>query len=189
MQPLRNALAVLVAGLLVPALLHADVPDQNLNGTWRLDWDRSESFAPALKAMEVGWFMRSLAGVARVNVGIRSIPPECETCPNALEIVFSTPIATNSEVVFLDDEPRPGTDPQGNSTMDRYTRTDDGGVKMVRETTLPSGKQARLVETRTLGDAENLMLSHLVVFVEDERKASVHRTFVRADSLVSRRSR
>lgn len=67
MRPIRNTLAVLVASLLVPALLHADVPDQNLNGTWRLDWDRSESFKPALKAIEVGWFMRSLARVARVD--------------------------------------------------------------------------------------------------------------------------
>ena len=137
----------ILLGLTLPLAAFSETEPQALDGRWRLDWDRSESFASALEAMEVGWFMRQLAGVARVDIAIQSLEAECADCPSRLELTFSSPISNRSEVVFLDGRPRPGKDPQGNDTLDRYRLTDTGGVERVRELELPSGRAARLVET------------------------------------------
>jgi hypothetical protein len=173
----RISLIVLVASLLHPLVAVAE--SQNLDGNWQLDWDQSEPFAPALEAMEVGWLMRRLAGVARVDIGIQSLEPECDVCPERLEISFSSPISTRSEVVQLDHVPRPGKDPQGNPTIDRYKRTDGGGVEMVRELVLPSGKKARLIEAREIGTEPDSLISVLTVFVDGDQRAKIRRVFNR----------
>lgn len=180
-MPHRFIIASLFTLIGITATAGAIAEDRSraLDGRWRLDWDRSESFEPALEAMEVGWFIRRLAGVARVEVGIVGLLRECDTCPERLELTFSSPISDRTDVVLLDDQPRPGKDPQGNDTIDRYRPTKNGGVELVRLRTLPSGRSVRLIETRTPGDATTSMLSTMVVFVDGEERANIRRVFER----------
>lgn len=161
----------------------ADIPlgPTRLDGRWKLDWDRSESFEPVMKALETSWLMRKLAGVARVSLEMRVVatPIDCEECAEKVVLTLSTPISTQEIEVTLDGEPRPGEDPRGRVTLDRYTWKSDRGMQMIRELELPSGSQARLVETRNLGVDSDTLLSRLTVWVDGSERASIQRTFIR----------
>jgi hypothetical protein len=152
-----------------------------LDGHWKLDWDRSDSFAPVMKALEVPWLLRKLAGVASVGLELRALPPsaDCEDCSQEMMVTLSSPISTNETRVVFDGEPRPGEDPRGRDTIDRYTWSAETGMEMIRELELPSGKQARLQESRVLGESKDTLLSTLRVWIDGAEQASVNRTFMR----------
>ena len=84
-------------------------------------------------------------------------------------------------LVTLDGTPRPGKDPRGRDTMDRYTWASERGLEMIRELELPSGSHARLRETRDLGDDSDTLVSRLAVWVDETQRASVYRTFERTE--------
>ena len=159
------------------ALANSDA--EALDGSWKLDWERSEPFDPVLEALELGWIMRRLAGVASVEMGLRSLAPACDTCAERVEISFVSPISERTEVVTLDGEQRPGEDPQGNPTIDSYRWDGEAALEMTRERKLPSGKRARIVDSRRMGDDADTLLSQLTIWVEGEQRASVHRVFER----------
>jgi hypothetical protein len=161
----------------------ADMPTgpTRLDGEWKLDWDQSDSFEPAMKALEASWFLRKLAGVARVGLEMRALPlpDECNECAERILVTVSTPISTKEVEVILDGTPRPGEDARGRATVDRYSWTSENGLEMIRELELPSGSQARMVEIRNLGVDPDVLSSQLTVWVDGSERVSVKRTFVR----------
>ena len=163
----------------------ADAPTgpARLDGEWKLDWDRSDSFEPAMKALETPWLMRKLAGIARVGLELRAVAPQtdCEECAEKVVVTLSTPISTKQVEVILDGKPRPGEDPRGRATVDRYSWTSEDGMEMIRELELPSGSQARIVEVRNLGVDPDTLSSRLTVWVDGSERASINRTFIRTN--------
>ncbi len=180
MKMSRLIIALLLSSSLAAA---ADTPPgpSRLDGQWKLDWDRSDSFEPVMKALETSWLMRRLAGIARVGLELRAVdaPSDCQDCAQKVRIRLSTPISSKEVEVKLDGLPRPGEDPRGRATLDRYTWSSTGGLEMIRELELPSGRQARLLETRDLGADSDTLLSRLTVWVDGSERASIQRTFIR----------
>ena len=101
----------------------ADAPSgpARLDGNWKLDWDRSDSFDPAMKALEASWFLRKLAGVARVGLEMRAVavPSNCDECVERITVTLNTPISNKEVEAILDGEPRPGEDARGRAPDDR----------------------------------------------------------------------
>jgi len=152
-----------------------------LDGRWKLDWDRSDSFEPVMKALETPWLMRRLAGIARVRLELRAMAPmaDCSECAEKVMVTLSTPIANQEVEAILDGEPRPGEDLRGRATIDQYRWSSNDGMEMVREFELPSGSHARLLEVRDLGVDPDTMRSRLTVWVDGSERASINRTFIR----------
>jgi hypothetical protein len=46
--------------------------------------------------------MRRLAGVASVEMGLRSLAPTCDTCADRVEISVVSPISERTQIVVLD---------------------------------------------------------------------------------------
>ena len=178
MKRTLTAVLALIALAAPAALANAEV--NTLDGNWKLDWDRSEPFDRVLEALEVGWLMRRLAGVASVEMGLRSMAPTCDACADRVEIRFASPISERTQIVVLDGEQRPGEDPQGNPTVDSYRWNAEVGLEMTRERKLPSGKSARIIDSRRIGDDRDTLLSQLTIWVEGEERASVSRMFKRS---------
>jgi hypothetical protein len=175
------AIALLFSSSLATAA-DAPVGVAHLDGEWKLDWDRSDSFEPVMKALETPWLLRRLAGIARVGLELRAVatPTDCTECAAKLNVTLSTPISSNAVEVTLDGKPRPGEDPRGRATLDRYTWSSDTGLEMIRELELPSGSKARLREIRSVGADPDTLLSRLTVWVEVAERASIERTFIRS---------
>ena len=165
------------------SLVAADGPagPARLDGQWKLDWDQSDSFEPAMKALEASWFLRKLAGIARVGLEMRAVPlpSQCDECAERIVVKLSTPISTKEVEAILDGEPRPGEDARGRATIDRYSWTSEGGLEIIRELELPSGSQARIVEIRNLDGNPDTLSSLMTVWVDGSERASIKRTFVR----------
>lgn len=180
-RPFLVIVLLLAATLASAADAPAPAGPARLDGQWKLDWDRSGSFEPVMKALETPWLMRRLAGIARVGLELRAVgkPSDCEKCPEKVMVTLRTPISDSEAEAILDGQPRPGEDPRGRATLDRYSWTSERGLEMIRELELPSGKQARLIEIRDLGAASDTLLSTLTVWVDGSLQASVERTFVR----------
>lgn len=184
MKPLSSIVAlVFMLSLATSVSIAEESPDgpARLNGEWKLDWDRSDSFEPVMKALETPWLMRKLAGVARVGLGMRAVakPTDCEGCTEHVLITLITPISSSEVEAVLDGKPRPGKDPRGRATLDRYTWTSESGLEMLRELELPSGKQARLLEIRNLGADPDTLKSRLTVWIDGTKRASIDRIFIR----------
>jgi len=176
-------LGVLALSLIAPSQTMAanlESPSR-LDGEWRLDWDRSDSFEPVMKALEVSWLLRKLAGVARVGLELRAVPlaEDCGHCIRNMLVTLKSPLSNNEIQISLDGVPRPGKDPRGRDTLDAYTWTEEGTLEMNREVELPSGKQARLLEVRRIDSDPNTLISTLDVWVEGTKRASVTRAFER----------
>jgi hypothetical protein len=171
-------LAVGGAGAFEPA--DPDSLDR-LGGKWKLDWDRSESFGPAMMALEVPWLVRQMAGLVSIQVTIEVEASECEACSPSLRISSKNPIRNTSRQVFLDGVSRPFTDVMGNESMDVFTWDPARGMEMVRERVLDSGKAARIYESRTVTDDLATMVSTMTVWVEGQEQASVRRILSRVD--------
>jgi hypothetical protein len=152
-----------------------------LGGRWKLDWDRSESFGPAMKALEVPWLVRQMAGLVSIQVTIEVDASGCEGCSRSLQISSKNPIRNTSRLVFLDGVSRPFTDVMGNESMDVFTWDPDLGMEMVRERVLNSGKAARIYESRTVTDDLTTMVSTMTVWVEGKEQASVRRILSKVD--------
>lgn len=178
-------LVAVVLSLVVPSQAMAANPDDpsRLDGEWRLDWDRSDSFEPVMKALEVSWLLRKLAGVARVGLELRALPlaEDCGECVRDMIVTLRSPLSDDEIQISLDGVARPGKDPRGRETLDAYTWTDDGALQMSRKVELPSGKMARLLESRRVDSDPNTLISTLDVWVEGTKKASVTRAFARQD--------
>lgn len=153
---------------------------ERLEGRWKLDWDHSESFEPVMKALEVPWLLRRLAGVASAHVTLQLQPSDCGDCPSKLLIVEESPVSTTDFVATLDGVSRPGVDPAGNETMDAYRLSGEAGVELLRTRLLSSGRSARIRELRTPGTTSDTLDSVLTVWVDDEQQAKVRRLFRRA---------
>jgi hypothetical protein len=177
---LALSLALLLTTPLPAATDELDGPAR-LDGHWQLDWDRSESFEPVMEALEVSWLMRKLAGFARVRLELRAIAADCEGCSESVLVKLSTPLSSAEVRAILDGTSRPGKDPRGRDTSDRYTWTPERGLEMIREVELPSGTQARLHESRDLGSEPDTLVSVLEVWIDGAERASVRRTFRRVD--------
>ena len=179
-KPLLTALTLF---LLLPSWAFASSLEDaaRLDGVWRLDWDQSDSFEPVMKALEVGWLIRKLAGVARVGLELHAIPraEDCRKCVQEMLVTLQSPLSKDEVRVTLDGVARPGKDPRGRDTLDAYRWTKAGALEMDREVVLPSGRQARLLETRSLDSDPDKLISRLVVFVEGSQVASVTRIFER----------
>jgi len=172
-----------IAFLATFAAMASDAPagPARLDGEWKLDWDRSDSFEPVMKALETPWLMRQLAGIARVGLELRAVPTpaDCGDCVEKIMLTLSTPISSKEVEAILDGVPRPGEDPRGRATVDQYRWTEEEGLEMIRELELPSGSRARLREIRLLGEDPNTLLSQLTVWIDGSERASIARTFVR----------
>jgi len=179
----RIILLTIALILSTSSLVAADVPagPARLDGEWKLDWDQSDSFEPAMKALEASWFLRKLAGVARVGLEMQAVPlpSQCDECAERIVVTLSTPISTRQVEAILDGEPRPGEDARGRATIDRYSWTSEDGLEMIRELELPSGSQARIVEVRNLGVDPDTLSSRMTVWVDGSERASINRTFIR----------
>ncbi len=163
-----------------------DEPDQpealdRLNGRWKLDWNQSDSLGPAMKALEVPWLVRQMAGVIAIQIAIEVAPDDCETCSPSLRIRSKNPIKNTSRVVTLDGVARPFTDVMGNDSMDLFSWHPQFGMQMVRERVLNSGKSAKILERRTVTDDLSTMISTMTVWVEGEERASVRRILSKVD--------
>lgn len=152
-----------------------------LDGEWKLDWNRSDSFETVMKALETPWILRRLAGIARVSLELRATttPADCDECVESVIITVDTPIASKEVEAVLDGKPRPDKDLRGRPTLDRYRWTSEKGLELIREFKLPSGSQARILETRNLGADPDILLSQMTVWVDGTERASITRTFVR----------
>ena len=156
-------------------------PLDRLSGKWKLDWGQSESFTPALKALEVPWLIRQMAGLVSIKVTIAVEALECDECSRSLQISSENPIKNTSRVVFLDGVSRPFTDVMGNDSMDVFTWDPENGMVMVRERVLDSGKAARIRENRIVNDELTRMVSTMTVWVDGQERASVRRVLVKVD--------
>lgn len=170
---------VLLLGL--PSMSQADSASDlsRLNGRWKLDWDKSESFDPVMDLLEVPWLVQKLSGVVPVYATFEVVPPECETCASTLRIHQENPIKNTTRVVALDGVPAPHVDPLGNESMDRFIWSQDAGLKMVRERILKSGKTARILDLRNVEDDLASMVSMMTVYIDGEERASVRRIMVK----------
>jgi len=181
----KTFLLTIALALSTSSVAAAELPNSpaRLDGVWKLDWDQSDSFEPAMKALETSWFLRKLAGIARVGLEMRAVPrsSECDECAERIIVTLSTPISTRQVEAILDGEPRPGEDPRGRATVDRYSWTSEDGLEMIRELELPSGSQARIVEVRNLGVDPDTLSSRMTVWVDGSERASINRTFIRTN--------
>ena len=173
-----------IALLLTASLASAADPPSGaalFNGVWKLDWDRSDSFEPAMKALETPWLLRRLAGIARVRVEMRAepTPRDCRDCAEKIKLTLTTPIATQEVDAVLDGRVRPGETLRGRPTLDRYAWTSQGRLEMIREYELPSGSHARIRDIRSLGADPDTMLSQMTIWVDGTERASTMRTFIR----------
>lgn len=182
---MKLLLLILVLSFAGPSqLMAANLDDPSrLDGEWRLDWDRSDSFEPVMRALEVSWLLRKLAGVARVGLELRAVPvaDDCQECVRHMLVTLKSPLSDAEVRISLDGVPRPGKDPRGRDTLDAYTWTDEGALEMDRKVELPSGKQARLLEARRIDSDPDTLISTLDVWVEGTKMASVTRAFARQD--------
>lgn len=180
---MRRCIVALGLVVATSSLAAATTPEgpARLDGRWELDWDRSGSFEPAMEALEVSWFLRKLAGVARVGFEMRARPAKREGPTEGILVKQITPLSTSEVVVLLDGVARPGKDPTGRDTLDRYTWTSERGLEMIREFDLPSGAKARVREQRRLGDTPETLESVLTVWTDGVERASVRRVFRRMD--------
>ena len=163
----------------IPATQPADV--QSLNGRWKLNWELSESADPMMEALEISWFLRKLAGVVSVQVIYAVEPPECEGCKSRLRITLENPIKKTDRVVLLDGVARPAIDPLGNESLDQFSWDPEHGMQMVRDRSVKSGKSARIVDFRRVGDDLQTLVSNLKVWIDGEERVSVRRVFDRVD--------
>ncbi len=178
-------------GLLVPILLLAQFAGaadpsktdglDRLNGKWKLDWEQSESFAPAMQALEVPWLVRQMAGLISVQITFAVAPGDCDTCDPSLLIESENPIQNTSRTVVLDGVPRPFIDVLGNDSMDRFRWHPEGGMEMVRERILDSGKAAKIHERRTVDEDLVTMVSTMTVWVDGRERTSVRRILMKVD--------
>jgi hypothetical protein len=152
-----------------------------LTGVWKLDWRQSDSFGPAMKALEVPWLVRQMAGIVTVRIIIEMAPSECGVCNPSLLMRSENPIRDTSRVVVLDGVARPFTDVMGNDSMDLFFWDPENGMVMVRHRVLDSGKSAKIRERRTVTDDLSTMISTMTVWVEGEERASVRRVLVKVD--------
>ena len=152
-----------------------------LNGSWKLDWNQSDSFKPAMQALEVPWVVRQMAGIVSVQLTIEVTPAECETCEPSLHIRTTNPIKDTERIVVLDGIPRPFTDVMGNGSMDQFSWDPELGMEMVRERVLDSGKAAKIRERRTVSDDLSTMISTMTVWIEGEERASLRRILLKVD--------
>lgn len=150
-----------------------------LDGHWKLDRDRSDSFEPVMTALEISWLVRRIASVGSIRMEMQTLDRTCDTCPYRIAFALRTPLRSQESTLVLDGEPRPGKDPSGRDTIDRFTWDEGRGLQMVRELTLPSGKPARLVELRMPGDDLDTLRSELTVSVSGEEVATIQRIFTR----------
>lgn len=182
------AICILFASPVAVALSPSEPEDPDppkvldqLSGVWRLDWSQSESFGPAMKALEVPWLVRQMAGVIPVQITIEVAPLDCEICSPSLHIRSKNPIKNTSRVVMLDGIARPFTDVLGNDSMDLFSWHPEFGMEMVRERVLGSGKSAKIRERRTVTEDLSTMISTMTVWVEGEERASVRRILSKVD--------
>lgn len=180
-KALRSLIAMMIFCLVAPSTAHAGTNPglDRLNGRWKLDWSRSESVDPVMKALEVPWLIRRLAGVVSVYVIFESEDPDCEGCSERLRIVSENPIKNTTRLVVLDGVPRPAVDPLGNESLDEFRWHPETGLEMKRERVLKSGKKARIREQRVVGDDLDTMVSTMTVWVDGEQVASVRRVMTR----------
>ena len=148
---------------------------------WRLDWSQSDSFGHAMKALEVPWLVRQMAGIVPVQITIEVAPTECVICDPRLHIHSKNPIKDTSRTVQLDGVARPFTDVMGNESMDQFSWDPEQGMEMVRERVLDSGKAAKIQERRTVTEDLSMMVSTMTVWVEGEERAFVRRILVKVD--------
>jgi hypothetical protein len=134
-----------------------------------------------MKALEVPWLMRRLAGVASAHVTLQLQPSDCGACPAKLRIVEESPISTTEFVATLDGVSRPGVDPAGNETVDEYRPSGAAGIELIRTRRLSSGRSARIREVRAPGETSDTLDSILTVWVDDEQQAMVRRVFRRVE--------
>ncbi len=169
-------LQILVSILVAGAAQAAESSSlERLNGRWKLDWDRSESFEPVMKALEVPWLLRKMAGVVTVHVTFKVAEPTCPGCEPSMQIESENPIKNTNRVVQLDGVARPFTDPIGNESMDQFWWRSDKGVEMVRSRVLKSGKKAKIHEFRTVTEDLRTLVSTMTVWVDGVERASVRR--------------
>ncbi|MFT5441037.1 MAG: hypothetical protein ACI8W3_000077 [Myxococcota bacterium] len=179
----KIAAALLTAVVLSSTLAQAGkIQDiTRLNGRWALDWDQSESFDPAMDALEVPWFLKRLSGVISIYLTLTVEPASCDSCEPRLRIFQENPIKNVTRTVELDGVSRPATDALGNESMDRFTWHPDRGMEMFRERVLKSGKAARIHESRTIADDLDTMISTMTVWIDGEERAKVRRVLVKVE--------
>ena len=168
------ALLLLLASGVAPATAEPDL--DAMGGRWRLDWERSDPSDALMEALEVGWVLRQLAGVATVELTVKPLERACASCPERFEFTVHSPLSDRKSLAILDDEARPGVDPQGTPTVDRYRRSQNG-IERTRVLTLPSGKAATLVENRAVVGAT--LQSNLAVSIDGAERTRVKRVFTR----------
>lgn len=154
-----------------------------LNGRWKLDWDRSESFDPVMDLLEVPWLVQRLSGIVPVYATFEVEAPACESCAPSLRIFQENPIKNTTRVVVLDGKPGPFVDPLGNESIDRFTWSSDSGLEMIRERVLKSGKKARILDRRSVEDDLASMISTMTVWIDGEERASIRRVLVKVNDL------
>ncbi len=177
----RPLVAMTALGLLSATAAHVgDNPGlENLSGRWKMDWDRSEPVEPVMKALELPWLVRQLAGVVSLHMSFSIQPPECDVCEDRLQIMSENPIKNTTRIVVLDGVARPAVDPLGNKSLEKYRWGPDGRLEMTRTRVLKSGKKALLREQRKVGDYLDTLVSTMTVWIEDKEVASVRRIMIR----------
>ena len=184
-RPLSRA-ASLACSLLLCVAATAATPSEtdalaDLLGRWRLDRAQSDPFDPVMKAMEVPWLMRRMASLGTIHFSFRATTDaSCRNCPRRLVVVEETPVRSAEYTIVLDGVERPGEDPIGNATIDRFSETPEGALVLERRRTLRSGKRARIRDVRTRGGGPDEMLSQLEIWLDGELAVKARRVFVRA---------
>jgi hypothetical protein len=181
----RKRILTLLTCLLVGAdgVALASSPGElsQLNGRWKLDWEKSESMDPAMALLEVPWLVKKMSGVVTIHATFEVTPSTCESCAANLRILNENPIKNTTRRVILDGEPVAHTDPLGNDSMDSFIWSEATGLKMVRERVLKSGKKAKIIDVRFVEDDLASMVSVMTVFIDGEERANVRRVLTRVD--------
>jgi hypothetical protein len=152
---------------------------RRLAGTWKLNWEQSESQQPAMDALDIPWLIQKMAGLANIQITIEIQPSKSDGGPLRLRIVSENPIRSTSRIAFLDGISRPFTDPLGNQSMDSFSWQPESGLKKVRNLVLKSGKAARIQERWIVSDDLKKIISFETIWIEDKERTSVRRIMLK----------
>jgi hypothetical protein len=151
-----------------PGLLAQASARANFSGTWVLDLDASDSFAPLLESYGVGPAQRRLVD----NTQVTQVISQSE---RALTITVKTPYNTRTEEILLDGTPQSQQGQLGSYTA--TSRWSEDGSMIVSEAVLngQNGESANFTMRRFLED--NMMIQQMQLQFQDGRIYSVDRVF------------
>ncbi len=139
-------------------------------GSWTLDKEKSDPPGRMLEAMEVPWYVKSLA---------KAFTPVLQISldGSGLKMAMKTPLGGRTQDLRADDVGYPGSDQLDRKFEEKSQWAAGGSLVVDRTTDLPSGKKASVRSNWQLGD--DALTNEMKVKIGDASPFDVRRVFVR----------